>query len=210
MVTAGQVIAFAAVIQLGAMSPGPDFAVVVRQAAVSGRRGGMAAALGVAGGVFVWAAAAALGVAALLAASATAFTITKITGAAYLLYLGARSLQAAYRGSEAPLEMTTEAVAGGIPDGFRRGLLCNLLNPKAAAFFVALMPQFLGNHPATADTLVLSAIAVLVTAIWFVVLANVVGSLRAFFTRRRVRRALDAGSGAVLIGLGVRLAATST
>ncbi|WP_433350838.1 LysE family translocator [Microtetraspora malaysiensis] len=210
MVTTGQVIAFAAVIQLGAMSPGPDFAVVVRQAAVTGRRGGMAAALGVAGGVFVWAAAAALGVAALLAASATAFTITKIAGAGYLLYLGARSLQAAYRGSEAPLETTAETTTeGGIRDGFRRGLLCNLLNPKAAAFFVALMPQFLGNHPATADTLVLSVIAVLVTAIWFVVLANEVGSLRAFFTRRRVRRALDAGSGAVLIGLGVRLAATS-
>ncbi|MCC5575833.1 LysE family transporter [Microtetraspora sp. AC03309] len=210
MATAGQVIAFATVIQLGAMSPGPDFAVVVRQAAVTGRRGGMAAALGVACGVFVWATAAALGVAALLATSATAFTITKIAGAGYLLYLGARSLQQAYRGSGAPLETTAgTANESGVGDGFRRGLLCNLLNPKAAAFFVALMPQFLGNYPATADTLALSAIAVLITGTWFVVLANVVGALRAFFTRQRVRRALDAGSGAVLIGLGVRLAATS-
>ncbi|MEV5570143.1 LysE family transporter [Spirillospora sp. NPDC052269] len=210
MATTGQVIAFATVIQLGAMSPGPDFAVVVRQAAVTGRRGGMAAALGVACGVFVWAAAAALGVAAVLAASATAFTITKIAGAVYLLYLGAKALMAAYRGDQGPLETT--ASAGGenaIVDGFRRALLTNLLNPKAAAFFVALMPQFLGAHPAATDTLLLSAIAVVISAAWFVLLANIVGSMRAFFTRRRVRRSLDAGSGAVMIGLGLRLAATS-
>jgi threonine/homoserine/homoserine lactone efflux protein len=95
MTSVSQLVAFAGVIQLGAMSPGPDFAVVVRQAAVTGRRGGMAAALGVACGVFVWAAAAAVGVAAVLAASAPAFTITKIIGAGYLFYLGARSLWAA-------------------------------------------------------------------------------------------------------------------
>lgn len=207
MATTGQVIAFASVIQLGAMSPGPDFAVVVRQAAVTGRRGGMAAALGVAAGVFVWATAAALGVAALLAASATAFTVTKVAGAAYLLYLGAKSLRAAYRGSETPPETTSDTGGGNaIVDGFRRALLTNLLNPKAAAFFVALMPQFLGRHPGTADTLLLSAIAVLIAAAWFTLLANIVGSLRAFFTRRRVRRTLDATSGTVLIALGLRLA----
>ncbi|WP_026412923.1 LysE family translocator [Actinomadura oligospora] len=210
MATTGQVIAFATVIQLGAMSPGPDFAVVVRQAAVTGRRGGMAAALGVACGVFVWAAAAALGVAALLSASAAAFTLTEIAGAVYLLYLGVTSLLAASRGSGAPPETTAgTSVDNAVVDGFRRALLTNLLNPKAAAFFVALMPQFLGAHPATADTLLLSAVAVLVSATWFILLANIVGSLRAFITRRRVRRALDAGSGAVMIGLGLRLATTS-
>jgi threonine/homoserine/homoserine lactone efflux protein len=90
--------------------------------------------------------------------------------------------------------------------GFRRGLLCNLLNPKAAAFFVALMPQFLGDHPPVGDALVMSAIAVLVSAIWSLVLANVVGTLRKVFSRQAVRRGIDAVTGTALIALGLRLA----
>jgi RhtB (resistance to homoserine/threonine) family protein len=203
----GQLLACAGVLQLGAMSPGPDFAVVVRQAALTGRRGGMAAALGVAGGVFVWATAAALGIAALLAASATAYTVIKVVGAAYLLYLGVRSLRAAGRGGgHAEIEAAGSRKSAGA--GFRRGLLSNVLNPKAAAFFVALMPQFLGGRPAVGDTLVLSGIAVVTTAAWYLLLANVVGGLRRFFTRGRVRRTIDAVTGTAMIGLGVRLVAT--
>lgn len=113
---------------------------------------------------------------------------------------------AARHGSAAPPQTALGETSGSVGAGFRRGLLCNVLNPKAAAFFVALMPQFLGGHPATADTLALSVIAVLVTAAWFAILANVVGALRQFFTRQRVRRVIDSVSGAALIGLGLRLA----
>lgn len=202
-----QVLAFTGVMVLVALSPGPDFAVVVRQAAVGGRRPGMATALGVAVGVFGWAAAAALGVAALLAASATAFTVVKAVGAAYLLYLGVRSLLAARRGGGA------EAGTGGgrtvsAWSGFRRGLLTNVLNPKAAALFVALMPQFLGDHPQVGGTVVLSAVAAGVVGAWMLLVANVVGAMRRVFSRERVRRAVDGVTGAALIGLGVRLAAS--
>ncbi|GII75149.1 lysine transporter LysE [Sphaerisporangium rufum] len=203
-----QVLAFAGVVLLGAMSPGPDFAVVVRRSALSGRHRGMAAAVGVAAGVFVWAAAAATGVAALVAASAFAFTAVKIVGAAYLFYLGIRSLHAATRRRQAAPEPT-----GGSGDGgwaaFREGLLCNVLNPKAAVFFLALMPQFVSADASLADTLALSAAGLAAALAWFLAVANLVGALRRLFARPAARRAIDAVSGAALIALGVRLVTTS-
>jgi len=205
--------AFAVTMCLGAMSPGPDFALVVRHAAVGGRRGGTATALGVAAGVLMWAVTAALGVAALLAASATAFTVVKIVGAVYLLFLGVRSLRAAARRTPGDTDDTGETGGGGAASpwpwtAFRQGLLCNALNPKAAVFFVALMPQFLGEHPAVTDTLLLSAVAAAVAGVWFLLVANVVGALRRVMARDRVRRAIDGLTGTAMIGLGLRLAAS--
>lgn len=202
-----QLLAFAGVVLLAAMSPGPDFLIVTRYAAVSGRRSGVAAALGIACGVFVWAVVAAFGVAALLAASAVAFTVVKLVGAAYLAYLGIRSLLAARRsGAGTPVAGPTAGI--GLVAAFRQGLLTNLLNPKCAVFFVALMPQFAPAADASrpAQTLLLSVIAVAVTAIWFTVIANVVGGLRRLLTSSPARRAIDAVTGAVLVALGIRLA----
>lgn len=201
-----QFVAFGGVVLLGAMSPGPDFAVVVRRSAVSGRVPGMAAALGIAVGVFAWVVAAATGVAALLAASAVAFTVVKVVGAAYLGYLGVRAVLAAVRGGGPPRLSLDGSPRQGSWAAFGEGLLTNVLNPKAALFFVALVPQFLAHG---ADALSLSLIALGGTVLWFLVVANVVSALRRFFARPAVRRALDGLTGIALIALGVRLA-TST
>jgi threonine/homoserine/homoserine lactone efflux protein len=195
---------FVVVIALGAMSPGPDFAVVVRHSVISGRRPGMATALGIAAGVFVWAAAAASGVAALIAWAPGALTALKLVGAAYLLYLGVRALRAG--GDLEPVEASARR---GLGAAFRDGLLCNMLNPKAAVFFVALLPQFLPAEPRVLDTVVLSAVAVAITAIWFLSVAGLVSALRRLLARAAVRRAIDRVTGVVLIGLGVRLAVTA-
>ncbi|MFI7701217.1 LysE family translocator [Nonomuraea sp. NPDC049480] len=204
-----QFVAFGGVVLLGAMSPGPDFAVVVRRSAVSGRGYGMAAALGISVGVFAWVVAAATGVAALLAASAMAFTVVKVVGAAYLLYLGVKSLRSALRGGgEAELDLPDPGRRSSWA-AFAEGLLTNVLNPKAALFFVALVPQFVSSGASMADTLVLSLIALAGTVVWFLVVANIVGALRRVFARSAVRRAVDGLTGAALIGLGVKLAATS-
>lgn len=202
-------LAFAGVVWLAAMAPGPDFAIVVRQSVASGARAGMAAALGVGAGVFAWAVAAAIGVAALLAASALAFTIVKVVGAAYLLYLGVRALRAAARLAEDADTDPTGRASGTAWTSFRQGLITNVLNPKAAAFFVALMPQFVGSGSAYGATVVLAVIAGATALIWFCVLANLVGALRRVFARPAVRRAVDAVTGTALVALGVRLAATS-
>ncbi|MER6950597.1 LysE family translocator [Nonomuraea sp. NPDC000554] len=209
MISLTQVVAFGGVVMLGAMSPWPDFAVVVRRSAVSGRGYGMAAAAGISVGVFAWVVAAATGIAALLAVSAMAFTVVKVVGAAYLLYLGVKALRAALRKGGTP--------DLGLPDpgrknswaAFTEGLLTNALNPKAALFFVALVPQFVSAGAPLGDTLMLSLIALAGTVVWFLLVANVVGALRRVFARSAVRRAVDGLTGAALIALGVKLAVTT-
>ncbi|WP_188193332.1 LysE family translocator [Nonomuraea sp. SYSU D8015] len=209
MSSMAQFVAFGGVVMLGAMSPGPDFAVVVRRSAVSGRAYGMAAALGISVGVFAWVVAAATGVAALLAASAVAFTVVKVVGAAYLLYLGVKALRSALRkGGELKLELPDPG-RRSVWAAFAEGLLTNVLNPKAALFFVALVPQFVSSGASLSGTLVLSLIALAGTVAWFLVVANIVGTLRKVFARPAVRRAVDGLTGAALISLGVKLAATS-
>nr|WP_042184224.1 LysE family translocator [Kibdelosporangium sp. MJ126-NF4]CEL16158.1 Threonine efflux protein [Kibdelosporangium sp. MJ126-NF4]CTQ94083.1 Threonine efflux protein [Kibdelosporangium sp. MJ126-NF4] len=205
MVTGLHVLAFMGVVLLAAMAPGPDFVIVTRHAAVSGKRTGIAAGLGIATGVFVWAVVAALGVASLLAASAIAYTVVKLVGAAYLAYLGIKALVSAWRRGEqvqldARLSATRPLVA------FRQGLVTNLLNPKCAVFFVALMPQFLPGSPHLGETLLLSTVAVLVTAVWFTVLANLVGLLKRFFTSPKVRRVMDSITGTILVAFGIKIA----
>lgn len=204
-----QFVAFGGVVMLGAMSPGPDFAVVVRRSAVSGRSYGMAAAAGISVGVFVWVAAAATGVAALLAASALAFTVVKVVGAAYLLFLGVKAFRAALRkGGGLDLD---------VPDPGRRsrraafaeGLLTNVLNPKAALFFVALVPQFLTAEAPVGEALLLSLVAPAGTVAWFLTVAGIVGTLRRVFARPAVRRAVDGLTGTALVVLGVNLAAST-
>lgn len=205
-----QLLAFGGVIVLGAVSPGPDFAVVVRHSAVSGRAHGTLAAVGVAAGVFGWAVAAASGVAALVTLVPVAFTVVKLVGAAYLAFLGLRALGAARHAGDLPLEPAGPGTARpGRWAAFRDGLLCNILNPKAAVFFVALLPQFLPADPGLVDTVTLSVVAVAITGAWFLAVATLVAGLRRLFGRPAVRRAVDGVSGLVLIGLGVRLALTS-
>ncbi|WP_330845908.1 LysE family transporter, partial [Actinophytocola sp.] len=113
------------------MSPGPDFVIVLRSAMSAGRRAGMASAAGIAAGVLVWAVVTSLGVAGLLAASAVAFTIVKLIGAAYLVLLGIRALLAARRGG---YDQAPEAGGAETRGAFAAGLLTNLFNPKVAVF----------------------------------------------------------------------------
>jgi threonine/homoserine/homoserine lactone efflux protein len=209
MTSVTQFVGFGGVVLLGAMSPGPDFAVVVRRSAVSGRLHGMAVATGIAVGVFVWVVASTTGIAALLAASATAFTVVKVAGAAYLLYLGAKALRSALRtGGALKLDLPDPGRRSALA-AFAEGLLTNVLNPKAALFFVALVPQFVSTGASMGETLLLSVIALAGTVAWFLVVANVVSTLRRVFARPAVRRAVDGLTGAALVGLGVKLAVTT-
>jgi threonine/homoserine/homoserine lactone efflux protein len=209
-----QFVALGGVVLLAAMSPGPDFAIVTRNAMISGRRAGMACGVGIAAGVFTWAVVTALGIAGLLAASAVAFTAVKLVGAAYLVLLGIRALLAARRGdydgenNGDNVPHIPGARATGTLAAFRQGLVTNLLNPKVAVFFVALLPQFLPTSATAVDHLMLAVVAASVTLIWFTVLAGVVSALRRLLTATRVRRTLDTVMGTLLVGLGIRIATT--
>jgi len=188
------VIAFLLVAIVVIVSPGPDFALTVRNTLVRGRRGGLQTATGVVAGQLVWEVATVAGLAALLIASRPAFLALRLVGAAYLVWLGVEALRAAWRG--APVR--ARRAHGTSP--FVQGLASNLGNPKMAVFFSSLLPQFGTSFAELAGhALVFSAL----TLVWLVLVARAGAALRV----PAVRRALDAVSGVVLIAFGGRLAA---
>ena len=202
-----QALALAGVILLAAMSPGPDFVIMLRSVLTGGRRAGMACAAGIASGVLAWAVVTSVGIAGLLAASAVAFTVVKLVGAAYLVLLGVQALLAARRGGyEQADEPESEQPRRSAFVAYRQGLITNLFNPKVAVFFLALWPQFLPHDASVTDTAILTAVAALTPLVWFMILANVVTGLRRFLTASKVRRTIDAVMGTLLIGIGVRIA----
>jgi threonine/homoserine/homoserine lactone efflux protein len=198
------VLAFAGVAALIVVVPGPDMALVLRNGVSLGRRAAVATALGINTGLLVWALAAALGIAAVLHASATAFTILKLVGAVYLVWLGARALVDAWRGvsesnAERPLRRRTSP--------FRQGLLSNLFNPKIALVYTTLIPQFVDRGGSeTAQTFLLAAVFIVMGLVWLTGYALLVAQAGALLRRPAVRRAVNAVSGAVLTALGIRLA----
>ena len=123
------------------ISPGPDTAYIVGRSTQLGWTGGATGALGIGAGVFIHVTAAALGISALLAASAMAFTAIKLVGAAYLVYLGVRMLWARRNGNLAGKSLEKPLVSLAVV--FRQGFITNVLNPKVALFFLAFLPQFI-------------------------------------------------------------------
>lgn len=188
------------------VTPGPDTALVIRNALRSGARAASLTALGVGVGSLAWAVAAALGVGLILERSATAFTVLKLAGATYLIYLGLRSILGDSR-AKAP-STTSSRAAPALDDrgAIGQGILNNLLNPKAGAFFVTILPQFVTPGDMT-SRLVLMMLAYEVMVVgWLVAYGIVVSRARRRLVGSRVRRWMERATGAVLIGLGVRLA----
>ena len=199
--------AFVAVSIVVICVPGPDTALTVRNALVGGRRCGVWTAAGVSTGQAVWTLATSLGVAGLLRTSEPAFLAVKVAGVAYLLYLGVQSLRAAWtdRGHNA-------APTGGAPRltpirAWRQGAISNLANPKMAAFFMSLLPQFAPDGPASfAVMAALGFLFCVLTFAWLAAYSLAVARARRLLTRPRVRRTLDGLAGGVLIAFGLRLA----
>jgi threonine/homoserine/homoserine lactone efflux protein len=182
--------------------PGPAVIYIVSRSLAEGRRAGVVSALGIQGGGLVHVIAATIGVSALLASSATAFSVVKYAGAAYLIYLGIRKLREGDHEVEGP--------GAPVPHRqlFWQGVMVNSLNPKTALFFLALLPQFVDPDRGAV------APQVLVLGVLFLVLATlsdstyalVAGSVRGWLGERR--RTLARVSGLSYLGLGV-LAALS-
>ncbi|MCQ4257568.1 LysE family translocator [Stutzerimonas stutzeri] len=187
------------------LSPGPDLLFILSRTLSGGRRVGIASAFGVCSGALVHVAGAALGISAILATSALAFAVVKYVGAAYLLYLGIQTL----RSAGAPSSIDVQTAPRVSPwKAYRQGILVDILNPKAAIFFMAFLPQFIRPDQGAVATqlLVLGVLVVLVAIV--VECAMVLLAARASSALRGNRRLgqwLDRLIGSVLIGLGVRL-----
>ncbi len=188
---------FLPVAVLLSITPGAATALVVRNAARGGRREAFLTTSGNSIGVLAWGCFAAAGIAAIVAASAEAFDAVKLAGAVVLLVLGVRSLMGRHAG-----EVTVSGRSA-----FREGLLTSLANPKLAVFFVALFPQFIPHGAAVLPrALAMAAVIVAVDLIWYSTLALLVARARKAFVDGGWGRRIERLTGAVLIGLGIRLA----
>jgi threonine/homoserine/homoserine lactone efflux protein len=182
--------------------PGPDTLIVLRSIVRRGRAHGWATAAGVLSGLAVWAVVAAVGLAAVLRASETAYAVLRIAGACYLGYLGLQSLRSLAR--KQPRDETERS--GIIGTGYPAGLVTNLLNPKVGVFFVTFLPGFVpSGYPVGVTSLLFGGLFLLLTFGYFVLLLTFAARLTEWMRTPRVRRRLDAVTGAVLIGFGVRL-----
>jgi threonine/homoserine/homoserine lactone efflux protein len=203
-----EVLAFIGVCILVICTPGPDTALTIRNSIIGGRRGGLLTAGGIAAGQLTWTIAASVGLAGLLQASQPAFTALKIIGAAYLVFLGAQSILAAVRGHPAQKEQQSRPHQLSPSNAMRQGLISNLANPKMAVFFLSLLPQFASPTSAGfAAFAPLGLVFCLMTFGWLSIYALVLHRVGSFIQRSRVRRTLEAVTGTVLVGLGIRLAA---
>ncbi|MGA0935751.1 MAG: LysE family translocator [Pseudohongiellaceae bacterium] len=202
--TPENLIAFAIASTLLSLAPGPDNIFVLSQSALYGRRSGILITLGLCTGLLVHTSAVALGVAAIFAVSAIAFTAVKLVGAGYLLWLA----WGAFRAAATPIASAQKAI---VPDAralYRRGIIMNITNPKVAIFFVAFLPQFTnpqaGGMPA--QLFLLGGIFILVALIVFTGIAAMAGfiadGLKGSVTAQTVLNRL---AGLVFIALAIRL-----
>jgi threonine/homoserine/homoserine lactone efflux protein len=199
---------FAAALLL-AVTPGPGIFYVAARTLAGGRAEGVASSFGTGLGGMVHVLAGSLGVSAVVLASAELFTALKLVGAAYLVWIGFRTVQAARRDASAALANGTMAPPIGPRRAFREGVLVEALNPKTAAFFLAFVPQFAdpAAGPVAVQFMVLGFVSVALNTLADVVVAFAAGGIRdGAAARPALIRRLREGSGAAMIALGVGLA----
>lgn len=188
--------------------PGPDSALILRSALVQGKKHAYATALGIATGTFAWGAAAAVGAAALLAASELAFTILKIVGSVYLAYLGITMIVKSFRRQK--VETDAAAPVGTLRAAFARGAVTNLLNPKVGVFYIALIPQFIPEGVAPVGMgLLLALVHVVESLVWFTGLILAAHFARKWLSSPRVSAWIDRVTGGILVAFGAVLALES-
>lgn len=197
------------------VTPGPDTAYIVGRSVSQGRAAGLLSSLGVSAGCCVHVLAVAFGLTALLAASTMAFTVIKVVGAAYLIYLGGRMLLAPPERDDAPVDKAEIAVAKRprpLKSLFMQGFLTNVLNPKVVLFFLSFFPQFVDPHAShkAMAFLALGAVFIVMSTIWNSLVAWVAASVtRRVAGKPGIKRWLDRVVGTAFIGLGARLAFTT-
>jgi threonine/homoserine/homoserine lactone efflux protein len=198
-------LAFAGICLLLAVTPGPDMAVVTKNALAHGRRGVVLTTTGIALALAIWIVATAVGLSALLRASAEVLFILKVVGAAYLAYLGLRTLiESRRRPGDLLADVPAAAPAHAI---FRQGFFSAMSNPKLGVFFVTFLPQFVApDQTVLPRLLLLGAIFAVIGWTWLNVYGMFVTRVREFITAPQVRQWMDRITGVVLLGLGARLA----
>ena len=205
---ADSVAAFLVVAAVVIVTPGPDTALTIRNTLLGGRRGGVFTAIGVSAGQATWSVATSAGIVALLVASEPVFRAVKLIGAAYLIWIGFRTFQAARRDVWREASGATTAPPVGMRRAFREGVLVEALNPKTAAFFLAFVPQFVdpSRGSVAMQFVVLGFVSVALNTLVDIAVAFAAGGVKnGAASRPALVRRLREASGAAMIALGIGL-----
>ncbi|WP_320009219.1 LysE family translocator [Maridesulfovibrio sp.] len=198
-------LAFIPVAAVLTVTPGSDTMLVVNNTLTRSTADGLCTVAGINAGLFVHALASALGLSVILMNSATAFEMVKMAGAIYIIYLGIQSLRNSRKHEEA--EFSTKTCSKGISASIREGFLTNVLNPKVAVFYLALLPQFISpGESILRQSLQLMAIHFSMGIIWFSFVTLALGRVRHLLSGGKFKKRLEALSGVVFIGLGLKMA----
>ncbi|WP_225775258.1 LysE family translocator [Pseudomonas sp. Marseille-Q5115] len=200
-------LAVAAIHLLAVASPGPDFAVVVRESVTHGRRAGTWTALGVGSAIFLHVGYSLLGIGLIVSQSIMLFNVLKWLAAAYLLYIGFKALRAK-PGSEGPNDLHRERQVRSPRDAYVAGFMTNGLNPKATLFFLSLFTVVINPHTPLLVQAGYGVYLAIATAVWFCLVARLFSNDRVRAGFARIGHWFDRAMGAVLIALGVKIAFT--
>lgn len=185
---------------LGAMSPGPSLAVVLRHTISNGRIHGIATAVSHAAGVALWALLTVWGLAVLVVEWPLAYRLLTYAGAGYLMWMGIKALRSNGAG---PLHL--EATKAPIGEAAMDGLMVSLLNPKLAFFFIALFSQFVSAELVLADKLVMTGTAAVIDAVWYIIVALALSHSKVLDKLQSKSATIDKISGVILLGLALRV-----
>lgn len=193
-------------ITLLTMTPGVDTMLVIRNTSRGGVRDGIASSVGICSGLFLHATISAVGISLLLVQCAWAFRALKLAGALYLIWLGLASFKAALNAGKLARIGNETARVFSLRHSLGEGFLCNSLNPKAAVFYMAFLPQFIDpGHSALAQSLFLAGLHFAIAMVWLTLVAVLVDKARIAFATVRLRRALDVVTGSIMVFFGITL-----
>ncbi|MBD1570478.1 MULTISPECIES: LysE family translocator [Aliivibrio] len=199
--------AFFIAILLLTMTPGLDTALVIRNTTRGGWKDGITCSLGICCGLFVHATMSAVGLSVVLVSSAELFTVVKTIGAIYLIWLGVQSIRSTFRHSQSiDMNNTKSLEVTSLKVSFKEGFLSNILNPKTAVFYLALLPQFINpEYSAFAQSLLMASIHFVIAMIWQGGVALLVEKAKQLMSSSVVKNRIERVTGAVLVMLGVNL-----
>ncbi|USD61965.1 LysE family translocator [Vibrio sp. SCSIO 43140] len=197
--------AFLIAITILTLTPGLDTALVIRNTTRGGFHDGAVTSLGICLGLFVHASFSALGISVILTQSADLFTLVKSVGAAYLIWLGISSLRSLKNASAMSIcEGREQRVQG--KRSLREGFLSNVLNPKTAVFYLAFLPQFINpEYSPLVQSMVMASIHFIIAMVWQCGLSGMLNSAKSLLKSSKFIRWMEATTGLVLVGLGVKL-----
>jgi threonine/homoserine/homoserine lactone efflux protein len=203
-----ELLAFCGVAALLVVAPGPDMALVARNALATGRSAVLPTTLGICAGIVIHAMAASVGLPGLRRASAPAYAIVKLLGGAYLVFLGVQAWRASVREDHRDDEWMlgpARRFTGG--SAFRQGFVCNVLNPKLVVFFISVLPGFASDDGSFFAQVVVLALAFeALTVVWLLSYGLAVARIGEAMRAPRIRHALERVTGTVLVALGLRVA----